>query len=89
MPFKIRNLDSSNVYPHIGPAGIIILHSFQMRVLLEKTTFPPHKIVRIAGIMRVAGIIQGRALYEEIRYAPLHLYRGFFSIFVYKHFTTM
>ena len=39
-----------------------------MRVLLENTTFPLHKIVRIAGIIRAAGIIQGRALYEEIRY---------------------
>ena len=56
------------VFPHIRPAGIIILHSLQMRVLLENTTFPLHKIVRIAGIIRVAGIIRGRALYEEIRY---------------------
>ena len=55
------------VFPHIRPAGIIVLHSLQMRVLLENTTFPLHKIVRIAGIIRVAGIIRGRALYEEIR----------------------
>ena len=33
-----------------------------MRVLLENTSFLLHKIVRIAGIIR------GRALYEEIRY---------------------
>ena len=39
-----------------------------MRVLLENNTFLLHKIVRIAGITRVAGIIRGRALYEEIRY---------------------
>ena len=39
-----------------------------MRVLLENTTFLLHKNVRIAGIIRVAGIIRGRALYEEIRY---------------------
>ena len=39
-----------------------------MRVLLENTTFLLNKIVRIAGIIRVAGIIPGRALYEEIRY---------------------
>ena len=42
-----------------------------MRVLLENTTFLLHKIVRIAGIIRVEGIIRGRALYEEIRYVSL------------------
>ena len=57
----------NTIFPHIRPAGIIILHSHQMRVLLENTTFLLHKIVRIAGIIRVAGIIRGRALYEEIR----------------------
>jgi hypothetical protein len=59
------------VFPHIRPAGIINLHSLQMRVLLENTTFLLHKIVRIVGIIRVAGIIRGRALYEEIRYLVL------------------
>ena len=58
----------STLFPHIRPAGIIILHNLQMQVLLENTTFLLHKIVRIAGIIRVAGIIRGRALYEEIRY---------------------
>ena len=38
-----------------------------MRVLLENTTFLLHKIIRIAGIIRVEGIIRGRVLYEEIR----------------------
>ena len=33
-----------------------------MRVLLENTTFPLHKVIRNAGIIR------GRVLYEEIRY---------------------
>ena len=51
----------TTVFPHIRPAGIIISYSLQMRVLLENTKFLLHKIVRIAGI------IQGRALYEEIR----------------------
>ena len=37
-----------------------------MRVLLENTTFLLNKNVWIAGIIRVAGIIRGRALYEEI-----------------------
>ena len=48
-------------------AGIIILNSFQMRVLLENTTFLLHKIVRIALIIKVVGIIRGRDLHEEIR----------------------
>ncbi len=65
------------VFPHIRPTGIIILYSFQMRVLLENTTFLLHKNVRIAGIIRVAGIIRGRALYEEIRYS----YWYFITIF--------
>jgi hypothetical protein len=56
------------VFPHIRPAGIIILINLQMRVLLENTTFLLHKIVIIEVIIRVAGIIRGRALYEEIRY---------------------
>ena len=55
------------VFPHIRPTDIIILHSLQIRVLLENTTFLQHKIVRNAGIIRVAGIIRGRVLYEEIR----------------------
>ena len=55
------------VFPHIRPAGIIILCSLQMRGLLENTTFLLHKVIRIAGIIRVAGIIRGRALYGEIR----------------------
>ena len=42
-----------------------------MRVLLEKTTFLLDKIFRIAGIIRVAGIIGGRALYEVIWYVLL------------------
>ena len=56
----------NTVFPHIRSAGIIILHSLQMRVLLENTTFLLHKKVRIAGIIR------GRALYEEIRYLLLN-----------------
>ena len=60
--------ERTTVFPQIRPAGIIVLHCLQMRVLLENTTFLLHKIVRIAGIIRVAGIIRGRALYEEIRY---------------------
>ena len=54
-----------NIRSKLVRLGIIILHSLQMRVLLENTTFLLNKI---AGIIRVADIIQGRALYEEIRY---------------------
>ena len=57
----------NTVFPHISPAGIINLHSLPMRVLIETTTFLLYKLVRNAGIIRVAGIIRGRALYEEIR----------------------
>ena len=39
-----------------------------MWVLLENTTFSLHTIVRNAGIIRIAGIIRGRVVYEEIRY---------------------
>ena len=40
-----------------------------MQVVLENTTFLLHKVIRIAGIIRVVStIIQGRALYEKIRY---------------------
>ena len=39
-----------------------------MRVLLGITKFHLHKGVPAEGIIRVAGIIRGRALYEEIRY---------------------
>ena len=58
---------SNIVFLHIRPAGIIILCSLQMRVLLENITFLLHKVIRIANIIRVAGIIRGRTLYEEIR----------------------
>ena len=61
------------VFPHIRPAGIIILHSLQMQVLLVNTTFLPHKIIRIAGDIRVVGIIWGKVLYVEIRYVELIL----------------
>ena len=57
------------VFPHIRPAGIIISHSLQMRVLLENNAFSLQKIVRNAGVIRVAGIIRWRVLYEEIRYS--------------------
>ena len=56
------------VFPHIRPAGIIFLLGLQLRVLLEITKFHLYKSVSSAGIIRNAGIIRGRALYEEIRY---------------------
>ena len=63
-----NNNKRHTVFPHTRLAVIIVSHSLQMRVLLENTTFLLRKNVRIAGIIRVAGIIRGRALYEEIRY---------------------
>ena len=59
------------VTPHIRPGGVIILHSLQMRVLLENTTFLLHRIIRIAGIIRIQRIIRGKALYEDIRYGTV------------------
>ena len=53
----MKELFLTTVFPHVRPAGIIILHSLQMRVLFEITTFLLHKIIRIAGIIRVVGII--------------------------------
>ena len=47
------------IFPHVRPVGIIIWCSLQMRVLLENTKFLLHKVIRIAGI------IQGRVLYED------------------------
>ena len=38
-----------------------------MRVLSDNTTFSLHKIIRNEGIIRIAGIIRGRVLYEEKR----------------------
>ena len=56
------------VFPHIRPAGINFSLGLQIWVLLEITEFHLHKSVPAEGIIRVAGIIRGRALYEEIRY---------------------
>ena len=61
---------TTTVFPHIRPAGINFLLGLQMRVLLEITRIHLHKSVSTAGIIRVAGIIRGRALYKEIRYVP-------------------
>ena len=61
----------STVFPHIRPAGINFLLGLQLRVLLEITKFHLHKSVPAEGIIRVAGIIRGRALYEEIRYVTI------------------
>ena len=60
---------SHTVFPQIRPAGINVLLGLQMQVLLEITKFHLHKSVPGAGIIRIAGIILGRALLEEIRYS--------------------
>jgi len=69
------------VFPHIRPAGINFLLDLQVRVLLEITKFHLHKSVPTAGIIRVAGIIRGRALYEEIRYVTSNAYLGLACFF--------
>ena len=48
--------------------GFMFSLGLQLWVLLEITKFHLHKSVPVAGIIRNAGIIRGRALYEEIRY---------------------
>ena len=63
---------STTVFPQIRPAAIIFSWGLQLRVLLEITKFHLHKSVPGAGIIRNAGIIRGRALYEEIRYSKVH-----------------
>ena len=65
---------SSTVFPHIRPAGINFSLGLQVRALLEITRFHLHKSVPDEGIIRNAGIIRGRVLYEEIRYLPVHLF---------------
>ena len=57
----------SIVFPHVRHAGTIFSQGLQLRILLEITQFHLHKSVLGAGIIRNAGIIRGRALYEEIR----------------------
>ena len=80
-PAYVKYIFINTVFPQIRPAGIIILNSLQMRVLLENTTFLLNKIVRIAGIIRLAGIIRGRALYEEIRYmVAINLFSLYFEL---------
>ena len=59
-------------YKTRGP-GINISHSLQMQGVLENTVFSLHKIVRIAGIIR------GRALYEEIHMLNAMLHMIFFK----------
>ena len=43
----------NTVFPHIRPVGIIILHSHQMRVLLQNTTFLLHTRTRVVSTKRV------------------------------------
>ena len=63
---RVPNIRTSTVFPHIRPAGINFSLGLQVRVLLEITKFHLHKSVPTAGIIRVAGIIRGRALFHVI-----------------------
>jgi hypothetical protein len=55
-----------------------------MRVLLENTKFSPHRIIRIAGIMRITEIIRARALNEEI-----HKYQTISQAIFTKYFVEL
>ena len=68
MSNKTPPADKDTVFPHIRPAGTIFLYGLQLRVLLEITKFHLHKSEPGAGVIINAGIIRGRALYEEIRF---------------------
>ena len=71
------------MFTHIRPAGIIFSWGLQLRLLLEITKFHLHKSVPGAGIIRNAGIIRGRVLYEEIRYAQQCKDRGPKKVTIY------
>ena len=77
-----------SVFPHLRPAGNIISHSLQMRVLLENTTFSKYK-----SCITNAGIIRGSVLYEEIRYVVCYEKRAHFSTLaakcVFFHFSSL
>jgi hypothetical protein len=67
--FIILAMDiGSTVFPHVRPAGIIILCSLQMRVLLENTRFLLPKVIRIAGIISDAGLYQILVAFKAISY---------------------
>ena len=57
------------VFPHKRPA--VIFHFTQplnVDFIKKNTTFLLHKSIRNVEIIRIAGIIRGRVLYEEIWY---------------------
>ena len=64
--FKMEYNPTGTVFPQIRPAAIIFSWGLQLQVLLEITKFRLHKSMPGAGIIRNAGIIPGRVLYEEI-----------------------
>ena len=70
------------MFTHIRPAGIILLWGLQLLVLLEITKFHLHKSEPGAGIIRNAGIIRGRVLFEEIRYLANANFGSFYFICV-------
>ena len=72
------------VFPHIRPAGNNFLLGLQMRVLLEIAKFHLHKSVPAEGIIRVAGIIRGRALFQEIRFVAHEMTKDFWKIVILK-----
>ena len=67
MKVKAKQGTGNTLFSHIIPAGIVFSQGLQLQVLLRITKFHLHKIVPGAGTIRHAGIILGRALYEEIQ----------------------
>ena len=67
MKVKAKHDTGNTLFSHIIPAGIVFSQGLQLQVLLKITKFHLHKIVPGAGTIRNAGIILGRALYEEIQ----------------------
>ena len=60
--------DATHVY-RVSSYKACVYYHLTMWVLLGNTTFLLNEIVRIASIIRVVGIIRGRAFYEEIQYS--------------------
>ena len=49
------------VFPHIRPAGIIILCRLPMRVLLENTTFLLYKVIKLQVLLELRVLFEGGA----------------------------
>ena len=71
---------------------MILLFYFQYRLEIQSRLYRGHlrfelQVIRIAGVIRVAGIISGRALFEKIQYLKKGLAQ--FFLFFFKNKSTM